>query len=82
MKYLVVKRFALDDVPVLLTDDFTEAEQEVKDIEVEIEAHPVFATDAEQQLMEADIGTELIGAGIITFGDDGRPVVSSIINRK
>jgi len=28
MNYLVIKRFAMDDVPVFLKDDFAEAEKE------------------------------------------------------
>ena len=73
--YLVIKRFAMDDVPVLLTHEFVEAEQAATEIQQETDQGEVHATEAEQQLMRIDIGSELISVGIITFGDDGLPEV-------
>ena len=75
MNYLVIKRFAWDDVPVFLKDDFAEAEQEVKNIEKQMDAHKVYATEAEQNLMKIDISSNLLSVVIITFGDDGRPLI-------
>ena len=72
--YLVIKRFAMDDVPVLVTWDYTEAEQEVQNIEQSMSEETIYATEAEQDLMRLDIGSDLISMEIITFGDDGRPL--------
>lgn len=74
MKYLLIKRFAMDDVPVLLTDSLGEADRQAKEIESDMESGDVHATKAEQDLMELDIGTELISVGIVTFGEDGKPI--------
>ena len=74
--YLVIKRFGMDDVPVFLTHDSAKAEAEAAEIAVEIDnKRPVFATTDEQELMDVNIRTPLVAAGIITFGDDGRPEI-------
>ncbi len=71
--YLVIKRFSMDDVPVLLTHEFVEAEEAVTEIEKAMDQELIYATEAEQPLMRLDIGSELISVGIITFGDSGLP---------
>lgn len=73
--YLVIKRFAMDDVPVLITQDFNLADKEAKYIEENIGMDEIYATESEQRLMRIDISSELVAVGIITFGDDGRPEV-------
>jgi len=80
--YTVIKRFKMDDVPVLATIDIHFAEYVQKQIEDAMEKGNVYATEAEQQLMRLDISSELISVGIITFGDDGRPEVFGLTSDK
>jgi len=76
--YLVIKRFACDDVPVLLTGNFKLAEQKAKRIVNIMDRGAVFATKAEQKLMQLDIGTELCSVGVITFNPAGKPTSQNI----
>jgi len=80
--YLVIKRFSMDDVSVLATNDIHFAEHVQKGIEDAMEKGNVYATEAEQQLMRLDISSALISVGIITFGDDGRPEAVDLSNDK
>jgi hypothetical protein len=66
--FLVLKRFAMDDVPVLLTDNRREALLCAVAEEV-IE----FATEDDQHISGTDIGTELCRVTIIEFDQYGLP---------
>lgn len=71
--YLVMKHFDMDDIPILLTSSKRKAEQLQVCWKFQIDHHNVLATEEEQSLVGADIGSHLIAVSITEFRQ-GRPV--------
>jgi len=74
MKYLVMKRFNLDDVPVFLASNQVDALKMVVDLlEGDLEA-----TEADEATLQTNIGSNLIAVTVVTFDDDGHITGSEI----
>lgn len=74
--YLVMKHFTSDDIPVLLTSSKEKAGRMVDDLCKQIDEGEVFATKEEQDLIGADIGSEVVCASVVEF-EKGQPVTMS-----
>ena len=75
MIYVVMKHFAMDDIPVCATTDKDMATALEKQIDDDIERGPVLATEQKMLLAACDISTGCLFASVVTFAADGGPVV-------
>jgi hypothetical protein len=74
MKYLVMKRFNLDDVPVFLASTQCAALKMV----VELLEGDLVATEADEAIAQVDIGSDLAAVMVVTFDNDGNITESEI----
>lgn len=74
--FLTMKRFAMDDVPLCLTTTKNEALVLIGADWVQDDSE--FATQAQQNLMQCDIGSERCAYIVIEFVD-GLPVNSQVL---
>jgi len=71
--YLVMKHFNMDDIPVLLTPHYSRAYKLVQRLSKQMDKGEVYATKKDQDLIGADIGSELISVSIVSFDINGKP---------
>ena len=71
--YLVMKHYNMDDVPVLLMPNYSQARKLVDKLSAQMDKGSVYATKKEQNLVGADISSELISVSIVSFDEKGKP---------
>jgi hypothetical protein len=76
MFYVVMKRFALDDIPVFATEDMMEAYVQAGVTSVDVGN---FATEQDMDIANTYIGSKCVSVSVVTFDDTGYAVKNEVI---